>query len=295
MRPDHRPERSRCAICGGVGTIWTQYQDRQLLRCGSCGFAWIPQGVARTAAGQSIYEGDTPVFFNDEQSDYYRDEGTTEAARAKLAWVARYVPAGGGLLDVGANFGYFLREAQQRYDAVGIEPSAAVVAWGREHMGVRMETGSIGDEMADYLDRFAAVTMFDVIEHLGDPRDALHRCRRYMAPGGHLFITTPDTSAPVARLLGSHWYYIDLLEHVSLFSTANLTRLLGECGFRVVDQRTIGRRYRVSYIERHLRALARDSRLLRAASIAALPLRLATRARLTLNFGDVTAVTAVAV
>ena len=73
--------------------------------------------------------------------------------------------------------------------------------------------------------------------------DALQRCHRYLTPGGHLFITTPDTSAPVARLLGSHWYYIDLLEHVSLFSPANLTRLLAECGFRVVERRTIGRRY----------------------------------------------------
>jgi hypothetical protein len=81
---------------------------------------------------------------------------------------------------------------------------------------------------------------------------------------------------------------------VSLFSAANLARLLGECGFRVVERRTIGRRYRVSYIERRLRDLSRDSRLLRAASLAVSPLRLATRARVTLNLGDVIAVTAVA-
>jgi 2-polyprenyl-3-methyl-5-hydroxy-6-metoxy-1,4-benzoquinol methylase len=294
MCPDHGAGHDGCSICGGAGTIWTQNQDRQLLRCASCGFAWVPQGVARTATGQSIYEGDAPVFFTDDQRDYYRDEVTAEAARAKLAWVARYVPAGRTLLDVGANFGHFLREAQQRYAAVGIEPSAAVVAWGREHMGVPLETGSIEDEMPAYLGRFDAVTLFDVVEHLQDPRDALRRCRRYMTAGGHLFITTPDTSAPVARLLGSHWYYIDLLEHVSLFSAANLARLLGECGFRVVERRTIGRRYRVSYIERRLRDLSRDSRLLRAASLAVSPLRLATRARVTLNLGDVIAVTAVA-
>ena len=294
MCPEAGVARDRCSLCGGAGRTWTQNQERQLLRCVACGFAWVPQGVARTAGGQSIYEGETPVFFTDAQRDYYRDEVTTDAARAKLAWVARYVPAGAALLDVGANFGHFLREAQQRYDAVGIEPSAAVVAWGRAHMGVRMETGSIEDEMPAYLQRFAAVTLFDVVEHLQDPRDALQRCRRYLTAGGHLFLTTPDTSAPVARLLGSHWYYIDLLEHVSLFSAANLTRLLGECGFRVVDRRSMGRKYRVSYIERRLRDLARDSRLLRAASLAASPLRLATHASVTLNFGDVTAVTAVA-
>jgi hypothetical protein len=97
----------------------------------------------------------------------------------------------------------------------------------------------------------------------------------------------------VARLLGSHWYYVDLLEHISLFTTANLARLLQECGFRVIERRTIGRRYRVSYIERRLRGLSRDSRLLRAAHVATLPLRLAREARITLNLGDVAGIVAV--
>jgi hypothetical protein len=42
-----------------------------------------------------------------------------------------------------------------------------------------------------------------------------------------------------------------------------------------------------------LRDLSRDSRLLPATSLAAAPLRLATRGSVALNFGDVTAVTAV--
>ena len=49
-----------------------------------------------------------------------------------------------------------------------------------------------------------------------------------------------------------------------------------------------------SAVPHALRDLACDSRLLRAASLAATPLRLATRAPITLNFGDVIAMTAVA-
>ena len=274
--------------------MWTSNRERQLLRCVNCRFAWVPQGIARTESGESIYESDTPVFFTDEQKDYYRDEVTIEAARAKLDWVARFVTPGLPLLDVGANFGHFLREAQTRYQAVGIEPSAAVVAWGREHLQAALEKGTIEADNPAYVNRFSAVTLFDVIEHLQDPRDALLRCRRYLTGSGHLFVTTPDSSAPMARLLGSHWYYVDLRGHISLFTAANLRRLLEECGFRVVERRTIGRRYRVSYIERRLRELSRDSLLLRAASVAALPLRLGTGTRITLNFGDVAAITAVA-
>jgi SAM-dependent methyltransferase len=273
--------------------LWTESRGRQLFRCVGCRFAWVPQGVGRTNTGESIYESDEPIFFTDIQSDYYRDEATVDAARAKLEWVTRFAEPGQSLLDVGANLGHFIQQAQQQYDALGIEPSAAVVAWGREHLHVCLEQGSIETDNPAYISRFGAVTMFDVIEHLPDPRGALERSRRYLADGGHLFITTPDAGAPVARILGSHWYYVDLLEHISLFTAANLTRLLHECGFRVIARRTMGRRYRLSYIERRLGQLSRDSRLLRALHVATVPLRMAREARITLNLGDVAGIVAV--
>jgi SAM-dependent methyltransferase len=287
MCPDRDRPRDRCLVCGGHGTLWTESRGRQLLRCGRCRFAWVPQGVSRTATGESIYESDEPIFFTDVQADYYRDEVTSDAARAKLDWVRPFVDPGSALLDVGANLGHFLHEAQQRYQAIGIEPSPTVVAWGREHFTVCLEEGSIEVDNPAYLARFSAVTMFDVIEHLPDPREALERCRRYLMKRGHLFITTPDAGSPLARLLGSHWYYVDLREHISLFTAGNLTRLLRECGFSVVERRTIGRRYRFSYIERRLRDLSRDAPLLRIAHAASLPLRLAPETRVSLNVGDV--------
>jgi SAM-dependent methyltransferase len=204
-----------------------------------------------------------------------------------VAWVKQYVEGGSRLLDVGANFGYFVSQAQTAFDAVGIEPSPSVVAWGREHNGAHLEVGSIEHHAADFERRFAAITLFDVIEHLPNPREALERCRSYLAPGGRLFITTPDAGSPMARLLGRHWYYVDLIQHVSLFSTATLTRLLSECGFTVIGRCTIGRSYRFSYITRRLRDLSSSSFPLRVAAAVAAPLELLPNRRIYLNFKDV--------
>jgi SAM-dependent methyltransferase len=250
------------------------------------------QGVKRTGAGLSIYEDATPVFFGDEQADYYRDETAIDAARTKLAWVQRFVPPGGKLLDVGANFGLFAREAARGYDTLGIEPSAAVVARAREEFGAPLVQGSIDADEPAYAAAFDAVTLFDVLEHLSDPGQALERCHRYLKPGGHLFITTPDIGSVMARLLGRHWYYVDMDEHIALFTTGGLRQLLERAGFTVVEAGTTGRRYRLSYIERRLRFLSRQGGLLRAASVAARPLRLWGNAQVALNLGDVMALTA---
>ena len=284
-------EQDRCPLCGAAARVWTCRQGRELRRCEHCRFAWVRQGLMRAASGRSIYEEEQRQF--GEAADYYHDEGTIDAAAEKLAWVARFVPAGGRLLDVGANFGYFAKAASARYETSGLEPGPGLVAWGREHLHAPIEVGSIYDDRPGFLDRFDAIAMFDVLEHLPDPRTALERCRAWLKPGGRLFITTPDSDSLVARLLGSHWHYVDLIEHIALVGRTNLARLLDETGFSVVDRRTIGRRYRLSYIERRLGELAAaGAPALKLAHLAARPLRLASRARVTINLGDVMGVVA---
>jgi SAM-dependent methyltransferase len=237
--------------------------------------------------GRSIYEDDSAFFMTEAQSGYYRDDSTIDAARQKLRWVASLSRQGGRLLDVGANFGFFAKDASAIFDVVGMEPSPQVVAWGRTHLLAPIEVGSIDEERPDYIGRFDAITMFDVIEHLPNPRATLERCRRYLAQGGRLFITTPDSGSLMARLFGRSWYYVDLVEHISLFNATNLIGLLEATGFRLIHRRTIGRRYKLSYIEHRLGQIAADSLLLRTIHVISLPLRVLTGVRVPLNLGDV--------
>jgi 2-polyprenyl-3-methyl-5-hydroxy-6-metoxy-1,4-benzoquinol methylase len=280
------PLRVVCDVCGTTGAPWMEKRGRRLVRCPKCRFTWVPEGLLHTSRDLSIYEDDELDLYAQDR-DYYRDDGAADAARTKVDWVARFVSPHARLLDVGANIGTFVQQAAGRFDALGIEPNAATVDWGRQHLGATLEVGSIFEEIPAYVGRFDAVTLFDVIEHLADPAAALRQCRRYLAPGGRLFLTTPDMGSLCARLLGRGWYYLDLDQHISMFSTSSLTTLLRQNGFRVLGRRTFGRRYRFSYIERRLHDLSHQSAVLRAAHTLALPLRLAPERHIAINLGDV--------
>jgi 2-polyprenyl-3-methyl-5-hydroxy-6-metoxy-1,4-benzoquinol methylase len=78
---------------------------------------------------------------------------------------------------------------------------------------------------------FDAVTMFDVIEHLVDPMDALRRIRSVLRPGGLLVVTTPNINALSRWALGTQWSILSPLEHLYHFSDLTLGKALQRAGF----------------------------------------------------------------
>ena len=85
---------------------------------------------------------------------------------------------------------------------------------------------------------FDVAVMFDVIEHLFDPRAVLDATRRALAPDGVLVVTTPNFNALSRAALGVEWAVINPLEHTYYYTASTLRRMLESCGFR--DARAIG-------------------------------------------------------
>jgi 2-polyprenyl-3-methyl-5-hydroxy-6-metoxy-1,4-benzoquinol methylase len=252
---------TQCVVCAGVLTPWVQKLDRQISRCSICGHIAVPAGLVRNADGGSIYEGNDSVLNAYGNREYYLDAGSHRAALAKSRFVRRYAPANGTLLDVGAGYGHFLAAASNNFSAVGIELNCSAVEWGRRTLHVRSHVGSVYAIPAELGPDFDVITAWDVIEHLEDPRGAVRGCRDRLAIGGWLFLSTPDAGAMVARLLGSHWYYLDPLQHINLFSRTNLRRVLEEEGFAVKATTSFGHTYRVSYVLNRLAYLAGEGRV----------------------------------
>lgn len=288
----HRVGASACPVCGGILADWVVKQQRQIQRCQKCALLWVPAGVAVGPSGASIYEEETPIFMLDGNADYYMDEGHIENFVSKLNWVEKYLPAKSRLLDAGANYGHFLKVASDRYDAVGFDISPAAVRWSVERFGVRNRIASIYDIPSDLGAPFDGVVSFDVIEHVPDPGAALTNLASLVKPGGLLFLSTPDAGSLVARLMGQRWHYLDPVQHIVLFNRANLTRLLRKTGFEPIAFRSVGHRYRLSYILDRLTYLhgrGMIGAILRAARALMRPFGAIP---ITLNLGDVMGVVA---
>lgn len=78
--------------------------------------------------------------------------------------------------------------------------------------------------------------MFDVLEHVHSPNEALARIHRWLCPGGLLVMSLPNADSWVAKAMGKRWALL-LREHLWYFSPATVGRLLERSGFRLIKVR----------------------------------------------------------
>lgn len=163
-----------------------------------------------------------------------------------LAKIEKFV-SGRNIFDVGAATGYFLDLARQRgWHTCGVDISdyAAREASQRGHQVLA------GDNISSlsWPDKFDAVTMWDVLEHLPDPVGYLQQLNRIMKKDAVLATNTINKSSLWARLWGQRWHAIIPPEHLFFYSPPSLFKLFDRSGFKVLEVKVIGKKFSLAYI-----------------------------------------------
>jgi SAM-dependent methyltransferase len=114
-----------------------------------------------------------------------------------LATIERHAPGARRLLDFGCGSGSFLRAARGRgYECAGIEYEGEAIARAAELSGAPVTTLEEA-ELAGAL--FDVVRLGDVMVAMRDPRDAIGRLERLVAPGGRFVVeTSVDTNPSIS-------------------------------------------------------------------------------------------------
>lgn len=241
-------QKMSCPICGQDSISFCARKNGcDLFRCAMCGLIFIHPLPADTS---HLYNDD--YFAGAVRGFGYVDYDKDKAAMEKqflqyLADIEMLVGQPGRMLDVGAATGYFLELAKNRgWRPLGVEISAyaAGLAVGK---GLDVRTGSLA-VLANFNDRFEAVTMWDVLEHLPDPKTDLSIVHTLSAPGGLLVINTPNAASFLARCLGRRWHLLVPPEHLFYFTPKAVTKLLDEAGFEIINISYPGKKFTLEYI-----------------------------------------------
>ena len=144
-----------------------------------------------------------------------------------------------GCSTFGCSTGDYLDRAQARAWAVhGIELAQHLAVFARVKRGLPVEHGGVDDVVHRFgTEAFNAITLWDVIEHLPKPLDALRSLYRALEPGGTLYLSTPNLAGWVPRF---HWRVLRPLTgiwphpepplHLHQFTALTVARLFAAAG-----------------------------------------------------------------
>lgn len=166
----------------------------------------------------------------DYQSEYLSH---SETFRRRLRGVATRFHGKGRLLDFGCAYGHLGHvAAQEGWDVVVADVAYEAVRRAVHDYGL---AGFVGDLSKPPLKTgaFDLVTLYDVIEHVREPKSIIRSLGALLSGRGILHVTTPDVDSVSARLMGRRWYHYKPQEHLLYFGRRTLRHLLEGCGMRV--------------------------------------------------------------
>ena len=201
-----------------------------IVRCTNCG---LVRSLTR-----DDFETRQQVYENLKDEVYEDEAGNRQAIFQRRAQKIAYDhQQKGRLLDIGCSTGLFAAEAAgQGWQVSGIDPAAWAIDIAQQRVsGAQFFTTNIED--AQFADNgFDVITLWDVLEHIDQPKDLLQRSTAWLSKDGCIYLNLPNINSFTARLLGKYWPML-LREHLWYFSPHTITRLLNETGYSVLDIR----------------------------------------------------------
>jgi SAM-dependent methyltransferase len=218
-----------CPACGRMtGHVFRfSVKHCDILQCGECGLGRTETSGFDPAAyyTEDYFSG----RYLDGYSDYLGTEAVLRREFARSVDFLRRYRDHGKLLELGCAYGFFLMEAAPYFDVAGIELAAEAADHGRR-AGFNVLDGIADAANLRRIGHVDVIVLFDVVEHLPQPRETLALCCQHLNPGGIIVITTGDFGSIAAKLAGARWRLMTPPQHLWFFTQESMRRLSAGLG-----------------------------------------------------------------
>ncbi|OED41036.1 hypothetical protein AB833_10580 [Chromatiales bacterium (ex Bugula neritina AB1)] len=201
------------------------YSFRQCRNCDGVFLSPKPNPEQLSNAYSSHYYGESTKKFIGPVEwviDRFRS-GRARLVSAKLGTNAR-------VLDLGCGNGGFLANLSKLgIDAHGIELPGGSAERAVALSNITVHVGTLKN--SNYVNqKFDAITLWHVFEHLETPRDTLDLIVKMLKPGGRLYLSLPNPDSFQARLFKGDWLHHDPPRHLFYLGPQAMQRELEQLG-----------------------------------------------------------------
>ncbi|OGS22754.1 MAG: hypothetical protein A2252_10535 [Elusimicrobia bacterium RIFOXYA2_FULL_39_19] len=179
----------KCIICAEEGKILFKMEDYTVRKCCQCDLSWVEEVFEESILKEKDYYWARDFFVKNEK--LLRDFSSNEVKEI-IKLLKFKTLAGLKWLDIGSGIGYMISEARKlgaEVTGIEINKDTAELVRKREDLNV-LHTSIKECNLPE--NSFNVITIFDVLEHLLDPEEALKKANFLLKTGGLLAVEVPD-------------------------------------------------------------------------------------------------------
>ena len=231
---------NKCNYCRNKNvTIDYQLKNQKLVKCSRCGLAFLNRQRIdlEDLYGKDYYlksESNMLANYTD-----YRDQ--EKIVRQNFRFAYNFIENNMNqkknvLLDVGAGFGYFIKNLPDKIVSEAVEVSAEAIAGLKINTKARIYKGDF--LKVNIKNKYDFITSYDVIEHQTDLMMYLRKIKKLLKENGMFIFTTPDFNSPINKIFGKNAPLIQPLYHNYYLNQKWIKQNLPSIGFRVIYLKT---------------------------------------------------------
>ena len=231
----------RCIVCGGNDFApWGTKDGFPIVRCVGCDLLLVSPRL-RADIRYQLY---SPQYWAEHMRRYrlptFWERLTVDYAAAlkRVALLAEFA-TGRRVVDIGCSNGALVRRAAEwGFEAYGLELTPEVAREAERLSGRPVFAGDLGagtDALGGQ--RFDHATLFDLLEHIYDPRAFLANLREVIVPRGRVIVETFRTDCEDFRRLGIQHDDVKPVEHIYMYRERHVEQLLEQHGFHAITKR----------------------------------------------------------
>jgi 2-polyprenyl-3-methyl-5-hydroxy-6-metoxy-1,4-benzoquinol methylase len=224
----------KCIVCSN--SKFEELYNKMLLQCTSCNF--ITANIQMSSNEVFIlYNND--YFIGREYYNYIEDKTIIQKNfQKRFKKINTLYPSiqMNRVLEIGCAYGFFGEMITQKYcrDYTGFDISSEAIEYGKSNFNLSLFTDNYLDTKHEE-NFYSDVFLWDVIEHLKEPKLYIEKIAKELCEGGRIYLTTGDINRFIPKIQGKKWRLIHPPTHLHYFSKKTITKILNNNGFDIID------------------------------------------------------------
>lgn len=186
-RYSHEKARERCPICNNNNyEVFVNVYGYDYLECKNCGHIFLKNTISEI---EGLYEDDKKsLYLNDDLFNKRVDK----IAYPKVEWIFEKTLKEGYWIDIGCGTGEVLLAAKRLgYKVKGIDANKEHVKFAK-NKGINVSCDYLNEKnIAGYLKGANIISLFNILEHIEDPKEIISNIGNNIDEGGYVVIEVP--------------------------------------------------------------------------------------------------------